>query len=116
MHKIRKVEFAALDYTVYIVITDDYKKTKERLRLHSTGRQIDEGVLAFTFNACNNTESFIFLKPDAPVSVIAHEAWHVVFKMLSARDIKVSKETEEVVAYHLDYLVSKTCKVMRKGK
>lgn len=47
---------------------------------------------------------YIFLKPAADPGAIAHEAWHAVLRMLTTMGVEGDNE---VVAYHLGYLVNK---------
>jgi hypothetical protein len=49
-------------------------------------------------------ESWIILPFDAPCSSVAHEAWHAVRRML---DYCGAEQENEVVAYHLGYVVNK---------
>ena len=57
---------------------------------------------------------FIFLKPRAPLSVIAHEAWHAVKDML---DYVEAPLDHEFTAYHLGYLTQEIYDFLyRRGK
>ena len=57
--------------------------------------------------ACYNTKngwSYMFLNPQADEGTIAHESWHIIFEIM---DYVGAKIENEVVAYHLGYLINK---------
>jgi hypothetical protein len=95
----KKVEFSAFDYTVHIVLTEDvlaYAKRRWKgvpfrpaQALHVVPKGTDSSWLLLPYN------------PTA--GEIAHEAWHAVRRMLD--DCEAELENE-VVAYHLGYLVN----------
>lgn len=57
---------------------------------------------------------FIFIKPRATLSIIAHEAWHAVKDMLDYFKVELD---HECVAYHLGYLTQEIFNFLyRRGK
>ena len=61
----------------------------------------------------NEDCSFIFLKPNASAGTIAHESYHAIKRMFDIMDVK---KQNEVVAYHLGYLVDEITKFKRHRK
>lgn len=47
---------------------------------------------------------YIFYNPGVSPGTIAHEAWHAIYSMFKRVGVKI---TDEVVAYHLGYLVDR---------
>ena len=87
------------NYPVRLILTDNLAKS-------ATDREVptpDVDADAFCFHT-NKGQSYIFLPHDAPEGTVAHEAWHIVHMVL---DYVGAKDENEVVAYHLGYLVNK---------
>lgn len=62
---------------------------------------------AFTFEADKDGFSgyFVLLRPDANPKIIAHEALHLSYFILRARDIQVDPDNHEAQAYLLGWIV-----------
>ena len=87
------------DYRVHVIVTDDLQKSRDA---RFDNAQSTEGLDACCCSVLNGHASCIFLQKEASSGTIAHEAWHAVYKMF--RQIGAELE-EEMVAYHLGYLV-----------
>jgi hypothetical protein len=91
------------DYDVLIVFTEDFQKSWDA-RFASTVVTSAETQAFHWHHKPNDGHSRLFFKVgNCPSGVIAHECWHCVRTMLSEW-IRCGLE-DEVVAYHLDYLV-----------
>jgi hypothetical protein len=88
------------DYQVRLVITNDLNKSAEA-RLGSNPPAHGDG---FVFNVKGEGRSYIFLQHDSTEGTIAHECWHIVFRIM---DWCGAGLDNEVVAYHLDHMVEK---------
>ncbi len=103
------IDFPVFNYDMTIVYTDDIVRSREELD-HVIGaadrKFIDDCDGLHSFHEDKST-GFIFFTPDTSIGVIAHECYHAISRML--RWIGAKKE-EEVVAYHLSYLLDKVLK------
>lgn len=102
----KAIKIKPFRYTCYVIITNNileerknkkYKLEEANYLEEPLGLHCDGGTLY----------SYIFIKPNSQVNILAHEAYHCIRKLL--RDIG-AKQEEEVVAYLLDYLVEQLIK------
>ena len=107
-----RIEFPVFHYTVYVEIASDFKKA---LRSHKRTKNVpsEPGVRWISVHEAHEGFSFIFLKPDATTGEIAHESYHVVRRIL---EFIGADEESEVVAYHLEYMVDKITRFIRKRR
>lgn len=113
MREITKtIPLKVFDYKVIVVVTDSILASRNKR--HKTFGSIYKGnPLALCTTHGYKWESYVFIKPSSSPGIIAHECWHAVraiFKAISA-DID-----EELVAYHLEYLVDKAYELQRVAK
>lgn len=88
-------------YNVRLVFAKDlFKSAKDRI-----GSTPSENADAFVYHVNDRGHSYIFLKPDSTESTVSHECWHIVHRVF--KYCGVAEMDDEVVAYHLDYLVEK---------
>ncbi len=100
------------DYTVYIEMTDDMKKSLAKRKVTAPAiSEIDNNAHAMVIHD-DNASSYVFLPMKPAVGTIAHEAWHVIKGMMEYAGVELDNET---VAYHLGYLVNKISKFVRKA-
>ena len=91
------VKFEALQYDVKIVVTGnvreyEYSRGAESVRSPEASHMSDDNSSCIVFH------------PFSSAGTVAHECWHAVRNML----LSVQAELDnEVVAYHLSYLVDK---------
>lgn len=91
------------NYHVRLILTDDLLKSATR-----TGSRPDGPSDAFCFHIKGESRSYIFLKLDSAESTVAHECWHIVHRVLTWCNVK--DMDDEIVAYHLDYMVEQVYK------
>jgi hypothetical protein len=117
--RLETIPIPTLQYRVHVVVTDDFPKTMKALYLKNNGVTDDAGALTFTPIPNDDAESYIFLRKKKRsgknhhliVNEIAHESWHVVNRMFK----NVGAELEnEMVAYHLGYIVGHAYDVWRR--
>jgi hypothetical protein len=111
--RVTHVEFPVFSgYIVHVEITSD--PTKSLLKYPSTRDLVeefdDDFGEAFTVHDTDGGISMIFFQHNASVGTIAHEAWHAIKQMMKICDVDLENE---VVAYHLGYLVNEIFKFMR---
>lgn len=99
----KSIFFAAWDYYVHIIVTNNFDATAHKLKLErdDTDSLDDKTVGGVCFHVKDNGVSYLFIRPKAIVRVVAHEAWHCVCRILEYADAELDNET---VAYHLGYL------------
>jgi hypothetical protein len=111
--RITHVEFPVFsDYIVHVEITSDLEASMRRYPPCVAAMnefKDDYSCEALTIHT-DETFSFIFFQHDASAGTIAHEAWHVVSRMLKLLGVEPDGE---VVAYHLGYLVNQIFKFVR---
>jgi hypothetical protein len=96
------VDFEVMaNYRVRLILTDDiFKSAKGRL-----GSIPEDSADAFCFHVKSTGMSYLVLKHDSPAGTIAHECWHIIYRMFhwcGVRDFD-----DETTAYHLDHLIEK---------
>jgi hypothetical protein len=111
--KVYHLEFPVLNhYNVHVEFTSDLKKSISHYReTKDIELYSDESGLAI--HPKNQPRSFIFFKGNPNPGTIVHESWHVVRRMLEYYGIELDNE---VVAYHLGYLVRNIHGMMRGRK
>jgi hypothetical protein len=102
----KDINFNALHYTVRFISTDNMKKsfarfehTKSVLEDEERDWSVSSGV---SVHVKGEGLSYIFVPHTCGVGTVVHEAFHCIEAMLKDRDIPVA---DEMVAYHLGYLV-----------
>ena len=73
----------------------------------------DSNTEAITLHSHETGASAIVVPLSASVNTIAHECYHAVRKMLEMHDVELGNE---VVAYHLGYLVGEVFSLVRGRK
>jgi hypothetical protein len=94
------------NYRVRLVISDDLVKSG-KARLNSAP---DAGGDGFVFNVTGEGRSYLFLTSNSVEGTVAHECWHVVRRMF---DWIGADLDNELVAYHLGYMVDKVYEFKR---
>lgn len=95
------VHFPVFDYAIRVEIGDISTNLK-RHRKEIGEMYVDSLDVALSVHVDDDLKSFIFLTSDSDAGTVAHEAWHCVSRMLEASGAELD---DEVVAYHLGYLV-----------
>ena len=109
--KIKILEFPVFcGYEVHVEFTSDIAQSL--LKYPPTRKiEMDDQTSWLAVHNMDAPQSFIFLPYDAPAGSIAHEAWHVVRRMMEHAGVELDNET---VAYHLGYLVNQIFKFARR--
>ena len=89
-------------YQVRIIFSNDVRKSAIKRIGHDP---IDKDADAFVYHLRDTGMSYIFLPLDTTEHMVAHEAWHIVFRMFHY--VHVQDMDDEMVAYHLGHLVEK---------
>ena len=99
----KTVYFAVWDYYVYVIVTEDFDASADKLKLRSDDADsLNDGTTGgASLHVKDNAESYLLIKPNATVKVVAHESWHCVRRMLEYAGAELDNET---TAYHLGYL------------
>lgn len=110
--KIRFPVFA--NYIVYVVVTEDIKASSDKV--YKIEPVDDEKATAamHAAPADGTPEAYLFFHPERlHYGTIAHESWHCVRRLLMLMGAELENE---VVAYHLGYLVTELHKFFDKNK
>ena|ERR1017187_7950980 len=87
------------NYHVRLVITDDLTKSgKERL-----GKGPLANSDAFCSHIAGEGMSYLFLKHDSTEGTVAHECWHIVYRMFTWCGVQDFED--ELTAYHISHMV-----------
>jgi len=97
------------NYQVRLILTDDLEKSAMG-RLNQTSDRAD----AFCYHVKGAGKSYLFLKHDSPEGTVAHECWHIIYRMFSWCGVK--DFDDETTAYHIDHLVEKVYEFKRAAK
>jgi hypothetical protein len=96
-------------YAVRLIITDNLAK--------SFGERLGEGRLGGCTDGCcfhdKNGQTWMFLSDGVSQGTVAHEAFHVMYEI---HDYIGAKVENEMLAYHLGYLVNEVEKFRDKVK
>jgi len=98
--------------SVHVLFSGDLKATGRRLRVDLSG-----AMAAYVPAGADDTgpaakRSYIVFGLDPDEATVAHEASHAIRALMKFVGAKVDDEN---FAYHLDYLVGRIHKFMRKG-
>ena len=99
------------NYQVRIIFSENLMKSAKARGVYSTSDNFDNAD-AFVSHLKNTGMSYMFLPLDITEHGVAHEAWHVVYRMMHY--INVNDLDDEIIAYHLDHLVEKIYRFKNK--
>ena len=112
------LKLPVFDYKFLIVYTNDFDKSinsPQRIRLMRLKEPyecLDKSFQAIHFAVASTALSVIFVPLDADINQVSHEAYHAISRLM--RFIGAKPE-EEIVAYHLDWLIGEMCKIAKKA-
>ncbi len=102
------IHFPVFDYKVHVELSTNLKRSEERIKrqLDKVSVVVEEDITrgGVHLSHIDLSESWLVLPYRAAPSTIAHESWHVVYRMLTRMGAGLDNET---VAYHIGYLVNK---------
>lgn len=102
--KVKTVKFAVLnDYKVKIVLTHDLDKALKSFKHTTDVESGGETTGGIAIHVNEERLSYIFIPYGSSTGSMAHEAYHAVRHMLDECSIELENE---VVAYHLGYLMN----------
>ena len=103
------IDFPVFDYRLFVVYTDDIKKSRLSLN-HKVGAPNEEISSNIDgLHSYNNldTDAFILFTPKSSIGTIAHEVSHAIWRMF----VYYGAEFEnELFAYHLGYTLDQILK------
>lgn len=110
-----KIRFPVFDYIVHLIVTDDVTASRQKFDYELGSYDHDAHTIGmYSWPDNNNAVGYLFL--DSALinyGTIAHEAWHCVRIVLERAGAKLENE---VVAYHLEYIVNEIHKFLQKKK
>lgn len=89
------------NYTVYIVFTDSISESKFK---RYGNRDETDNAHGLHVSTKSGDSHLLYKIEDAPTGILAHEAWHAIFRMFEWAGVELDNES---VAYHLGYLVQR---------
>lgn len=92
-------------YAIRLIFSSDLRKSAMGRFGHMPS---DEFTDAFVFHVKDHSQSYIFLPLKVSESTVAHEAWHVIHNVMTFAGVEAFDD--EVVAYHLGWLVEQIYK------
>jgi hypothetical protein len=108
-YKIEKIGLPTLGYRVYVVITKDFRGVAKKIGLIDRDDEIKEKARAL---CCHSSGiSYMFFKPDADPGEVVHETWHAIYRAMKHIGAEIENE---IIAYHLEYVVSMAIDVLKK--
>lgn len=107
-----KIRFPVFsDYTVHVVVTEDIMEARAELD-YLLGPCGGGAASALHSYPADHPVSYLFFNPVLlTYGVVAHETWHCVRAMLEWAGARMENE---VVAYHLGYIVDEIHKFLKK--
>ncbi len=107
-----EIRFHAFDYNVRVIFSTDVVRSRIA-RDKILGKY--DGVRCSAMHCWNPSQaiSYLFLPHKVPPATVAHEAWHAVRRMLRFCGAELDNE---VVAYHLGYLVGEIHRKRNGGR
>ena len=103
----------------YYIIADNIEKYHEivkksfKIKLAHKERDIEGNATSCVKDG--NTLHFIWTKKHSP-STLAHECFHAASDDLACKGIKLTDESNEAFAYHIEFLMENILKHLPKGK
>lgn len=111
--KIFTIEFPVFDYELVVILSSDVMKSRTDRDEEVGEKFTGEPALALhSYNYHNPIAFLIFNEHDVTPGVIAHEASHAVYRLLEW--IGATERDEEVLAYHIEYIVDKVWNFVKK--
>jgi hypothetical protein len=110
------IPFPPYDYRVYVLFTDDIIASADKLAdegILTANHNIDDTTQAFCVKPRNRSFGYVVLQFSAKPMHIAHESYHAVSSIM--KWIGAAHE-EEVMAYHIGYLVGLIHKDQEKAQ
>ena len=108
------IEFPVLShYCVHVEVASDIREAilKHKIIKHVVDESFPGKDQAVAVHVRDDCFSFMFFRPNPSVDEVTHECWHVILRIMEHLGAKLDNE---IIAYHLGYLVGKTFKFARR--
>jgi len=105
-------DFEVFGWRVFFIYTSNVKETREALS-HKVGAletSLENCPALHSYNAKLN-DSFVIFNNTATIGDLAHECFHVLWRMFISHGVELDNET---TAYHLGFLVDKIVDFKKK--
>lgn len=93
-----------MNYRIVVIVTNDKDRTYKKI-IKGTNLPPESDFDALHVWVGSRATSYLIFQPDANPGTISHECWHAVRYVLV--DFMGAKVDNEIVAYHLGYLVNR---------
>jgi hypothetical protein len=110
IERCHELKFDAFGYRVRVIFTNDVVASRIK-RDRILGKYDGSYASGLHSWSADKAQSYLFLGADARPCTIAHESWHAVRRMLLFCGAELENE---VVAYHLGYLVGEIHKLQKQ--
>jgi len=106
------INFNPLDQIIKVVYTNNINKS--RIKRNKKLGKLTNKLSPLVDGLCCTRKHriYLFITPKSTYGVIAHEAYHGITALF--KYIGVDEYDEEIVAYHLGYLIDKIVKFKKK--
>jgi len=96
-------------YTIHVVFTENL--VKSRMDRYGDAGAAGSGQTQAMSSTATGGIGHLFFPPLARAGVIAHEAWHGIYRLFEWAGVELENET---IAYHLGYLVNQITQFQKK--
>lgn len=107
----RRLEVPVFNWAFDIVVAEDVVAYAKSIGWEGGEREKTAAALTLYFN--DDLLTTVIVEPDSSAGVVAHEAWHGIRQMLLYVGASLDNE---VVAYHLAYLVDEITDFMTASR
>lgn len=110
--KVHKHQVPLYFQSMHIVVTENFKESMGKLKLkYNENFNIDDHE---AFVTDQNDKIYVFLRSKASMSIIAHEAVHIVNYVFKQAHISLDLDNDEPQAYLMGWVVDKIVKSIGK--
>jgi hypothetical protein len=108
MNRRTKITFPVFGYTMIVILANNLVKTGKHLKV-----DLSDARAAFVTDPTQPEKGWLVFGADPDENTVAHEASHAIRTMLRTAGAKCD---DEIFAYHLDHLVWRIHKFLKRGK
>lgn len=109
--KITALKVPLYRQTLEAVVTDDFNKAIEELKINNyTNFNLDDHE---AFVANQNDKIYLFIRKDACAGIIAHEAVHICNYIFQSANIKLDIDNDEPYAYLMMWVVEEVNETLK---
>ena len=107
MNRRTKITFPVFGYTMVVVLAKNLMRTGKRLKV-----DLSDARAAFVTDPTQPKKGWIIFGEEPDENTLAHESSHAIRTMLRMAGARCD---DEVFAYHLDHLVLRIHKFLKRG-